>query len=136
MKTLGVNTRKALLDKLFGLAKLKQVSVVFDGGEENFFPHGSSYKGIKVFYSRNSDADSFIKSFVEGSKERHTLVVVTSDLELASYCRRCGAKTISTKDFSSKLKKLKVEKNEKEDLTVKPEEISQWMRYFGVDEND
>jgi predicted RNA-binding protein with PIN domain len=136
MKTFGIETRKTVLEKLSGFAKTKKISVVFDGSEESFFPDGSSYKGIRVFYSKTSDADSWIKTFVENSKEKHTLIVVTDDLELSSYCRRCGAKTISTRNFRIKLEKTKPRKDEKENLAVKPEEINEWMRYFGIEEND
>ncbi len=136
MKALGIETRKLLLENLSGFARTKKVSVVFDGSEENFFPDGSNYKGIRVFYSKTSDADSRIKTFVEYSKEKHTLIVVTDDLELSSYCRRCGAKTISTRKFRIKLEKTKPRKDEKENLIVNPEEINEWMRYFGLQEND
>jgi predicted RNA-binding protein with PIN domain len=42
------------------------VEVVFDGAPEEFFPDGSYFMGVRVFYAeRGSDADSRIKDLVE-----------------------------------------------------------------------
>src|SRR3712207_6108022 len=89
--------RRTLLDELAEFARVKRVRVVavFDGAPEEFFKDGSSYKGVRVFYARRgSNADERIKEIVEASRERHTLIVVTSDRALAAYVQRCGAQTL------------------------------------------
>jgi predicted RNA-binding protein with PIN domain len=93
---------------------------------------------VKIFYARrNSDADTRIKNLVESSKERRTLIVVTSDRALAHYCRRCAAPVLSSKDFLHKIVEAEQQDLEKTRLEgVKSEEIDDWMRYFGVDKND
>ena len=140
MPVVGAQTRKDLLETVarFALAKKVKVSVVFDGAEEDFFPDGSSFKGVKIFYSRfGSDADTRIKNFVESSKERRTLIVVTSDRALGDYCRRVAAKVVRAQDFRHKLEEARQIGIEKTRLDgVKSEELADWMRYFGVDESD
>ena len=140
MPLAGAATRKELLEKISRFARRKKakISVVFDGAEEDFFPDGSSFKGVKIFYARrNSDADTRIKNLVESSKERRTLIVVTSDRALGDYCRRCAAPVIRSQDFLHKLVEAERQELEKTRLEgVKSEEIAAWMRYFGVDEND
>jgi predicted RNA-binding protein with PIN domain len=140
MPVVGARTRKDLLETVagFALAKRVKVAVVFDGAAEDFFPDGSSFKGVKIFYSRfGSDADARIKNLVEGSKERRTLIVVTSDNALANYCRRCGAQVVRAPDFRRRLAEAQSSEIEKERLNgVKSDELGEWMRYFGVDETD
>lgn len=133
-------TRRDLLEELarFAQAKKVKVSVVFDGAPEANFPENSSFQTIKIHYhERGSNADARIKSFVEASKERRTLFVVTSDQALADYIRRCGAKVISTREFRQRMLNLPPQKKEKStNQGVKQEEMAEWLRYFGVDEND
>lgn len=133
-------TRRDLLEDLarFAAAKKVRVSVVFDGAPEAHFPENSSFQGVKIYYhERGSNADARIKRFVEASKERQTLFVVTSDRALADYVRRCGAKVMNCREFRQRMTNLppnKMEKTAREG--VKPEEMKDWLRYFGVDEND
>lgn len=140
MPVVGARTRRDLLETVarFAAAKRVKISVVFDGAEENFFPDGASYKGVKIFYSRfGSDADARIKNLVENSKEKRTLIVVTSDRALGDYCRRVAAQVVRAQDF-----RLKLEEAHADDLErtradgVKSEDLADWMRYFGVDETD
>jgi predicted RNA-binding protein with PIN domain len=115
------------------------VAVVFDGAPEPHFPDGSAYRGIKVFYSeRGSNADERIKRIVDGAKERRTLLVVTSDRELATYVRRCGVKVMRSGDFRKRLEEVPVsDPSPLEDQNrVEQHEVPEWMRYFGVDASD
>ncbi len=136
----GGQNRKSLLEELarFAAAKRVKVSVVFDGAPENNFPDGSSYKSVKIFYNvRGSNADERIKRFVDATKERRTLIVVTDDRQLASYVRKCGAPVQGCRRFREQMSAFNSTPKESEKAeTVKPEELSDWMRYFGVDESD
>lgn len=137
----GGQNRKSLLEDLARLAAAKKVkiSVVFDGAPETNFPDGSSYKSVKIFYNaRGSNADERIKRMVDASKERRTLIVVTDDRQLASYVRKCGAPVHDCRRFREQMNRfgsLASAASEKAEI-VKPEEMSEWMRYFGVDETD
>lgn len=133
--------RRRLMDELARFAQnvRVRVTVVFDGTPEQHFADGSIYKGIRVFYSeRGSNADERIKQMVEATRERRTLIVVTSDRELADYVRRCGAPVLRSGEFRRKMEEAESR------AAVQPDEaergagveLNEWMRYFGVGPDD
>ena len=132
--------RRALMDELasFAIARRISVAVVFDGAPEKHFADGARYKGIRVFYSeRGSNADERIKQLVEESRERRTLLVVTSDRALSDYVRRCGAQVIRSGEFRKKIEETAADNSPQE--TDEPSvrgELTEWMRYFGVEADD
>lgn len=134
--------RRGLLDELAEFARAKRVKlvVIFDGAPEEFFKDGSSYRGVRVFYAeRGSNADERIKELVEASRERRTLIVVTSDRALSAYVQRCGAQTLRSGEFRRRLAELSKRQDEsaaKENETIADGELKSWMRYFGVDEDE
>lgn len=131
-------TRLGLLEELARFAALKKVkiSVAFDGAPEANFPDGSSFQGVKIYYhERGSNADTRIKEIVESTRERQTLFVVTNDRALADFIRRTGAKVVNCRDFRDKMANVPPQKKEKAE-GVKPDEMNEWLRYFGVDETD
>jgi predicted RNA-binding protein with PIN domain len=129
--------RRRLLEELaqFALIKRVRLSVVFDGAPNPFFPDGAKYRGITVFYARRgSNADERIKRLVNQSRERRTLIVVTSDRALAQYVRRCGAQTISAQEFIGKMDEARsIAEEEHRELQ---DDIRAWLRYFGVEPED
>jgi predicted RNA-binding protein with PIN domain len=137
----GERDRKNLLARLaqFAAAKKVRVAVAFDGAPEDNFPDNSTYKTVKIFYNaRGSNADERIKAIVENSRERRTLFVVTDDRALSDYVRRCGAKTIRCLDFREQMNRaiLNLSQPSEKQESIKPDELGQWMRYFGIDESD
>ena len=133
--------RRRLLGELARLAREAGVTVeaVFDGAPDEFFPDGSYFMGVRVFYAeRGADADARIKRLVEGSRERRTLKVVTSDRALADYVRRCGAEVIRSGDFRRRLDSLTETEETQRDARagVKESELGEWMYYFGADPED
>jgi predicted RNA-binding protein with PIN domain len=134
--------RRRLLDELAQFAQLKRasVTVVFDGAPEPHFADGSSYRGVRVCYAeRGSDADERIKRLVEATRERRTLWVVTSDRALAEYVRKCGAKHLRAGEFRQRLETLAATTAALEsgsDPKVANEDLPDWMRYFGVEEDE
>lgn len=133
--------RRGLMDELAEFAARKGVSlsVVFDGAPEEHFPDGARYRGVHIFYAaRGSDADTRIKSFVEASRERRTLRVVTSDRALADYVRRCGAQVIRSGEFRAMMEEAGGETAppREEKREVRPDDTAHWMRYFGVAPED
>jgi predicted RNA-binding protein with PIN domain len=134
--------RRRLLDELAAFAKVRRVkvAVVFDGAAEDFFKDGSSYRGVRVFYAeRGSNADERIKRLAEASRERRTLIVVTSDRELAAYVRRLGAQTLRSGELRQRLDEITAQNKataSEENETVADGELKTWMRYFGVDEDE
>ena len=141
--------RRRLLEDLvrFAASHGARIAVVFDGAPDDSFPDGSSYGGVQIFYARlGSDADARIKEIVEASRERRTLRVVTSDRALADYVRRCGAPVERSGDFCQRMdaknaagereSKTAPPSLERERGAVRPAEMTEWMRYFGVDADD
>jgi predicted RNA-binding protein with PIN domain len=134
--------RRRLLEELAQFAQLKRVSiaVVFDGAPEQHFADGSSYKGVRVFYAeRGSNADERIKQLVEATRQRRTLWVVTSDRELAGYIRRCGAQHLRSGDFRQRLQDAAAATANRETPNspkISGEDLPQWMRYFGIEDEE
>jgi predicted RNA-binding protein with PIN domain len=134
--------RRRLLSELAGFARGAgvKVEVVFDGAPEEFFPDGSYFMGVRVFYAeRGSDADSRIKELVESSRERRTLKVVTSDRALAGYVRRCGVEVIRSGEFRKRLDASAEARDSsaaKGERGVNESEMDEWMYYFGVAPED
>ena len=136
-----VRARRELLDELarFASRRKARLSVVFDGAPDEHFADGSSYRGVvRVFYAaRGSDADERIKSLVEDSRERRTMVVVTSDRALAEYVRRCGAQVVRAGEFRRRMEEANAESAaENTDAPPVEESTERWMRYFGVAPED
>ncbi|HEX8284931.1 MAG TPA: NYN domain-containing protein [Pyrinomonadaceae bacterium] len=136
--------RRRLLGELARFAREAGVTVeaVFDGAPDEFFPDGSYFMGVRVFYAeRGSDADARIKGLVEASRERRTLKVVTSDRALADYVRRCGAGVVRSGEFRRRLDasaRASAEAAGEEGARggVKESELGEWMYYFGADPED
>jgi predicted RNA-binding protein with PIN domain len=132
--------RRRLLGELARFAREAGVTVeaVFDGAPDEFFPDGSYFMGVRVFYAeRGRDADARIKQLVEASRERRTLKVVTSDRALADYVRRCGAEVVRSGEFRRRLDALShTEEDERDARGVKESELGEWMYYFGADPED
>lgn len=132
--------RRGLMDELarFAQGRSVRVSVVFDGAPEQHFGDGASYKGVRVFYAeRGSNADERIKQMVEQSRERRTLMVVTSDRQLADYVRRCGAKVIRSGEFRKKMEEdITASARQDQDEPSVSGKLDEWMRYFGVAPED
>ncbi|HYG11653.1 MAG TPA: NYN domain-containing protein [Pyrinomonadaceae bacterium] len=133
--------RRELLDDLARFARQRRasVAVVFDGAPDEHFADGARYRGVRVYYAaRGSDADERIKNLVEQSRERRTLLVVTSDRALAEYVRRCGAQVVRAGEFRRRMEEADAGSASQADADAPPVEESteRWMRYFGVAPED
>ena len=132
--------RRRLMDELaqFAQERRLRVTVVFDGAPEQHFADGASYKGVRVFYAeRGSNADERIKQMVETARERRTLIVITSDRQLADYVRRCGAQVVRSGEFRKKMDEAAANSTRgKTDEPTVNGQLDEWMRYFGVAPED
>lgn len=135
--------RRGLMGELSRYARAAKVTlaVVFDGAPDEHFPDGSSYMGVQVFYAeRGSNADERIKAMVDASRERRTLIVVTSDRALADYVRRSGAQVVRAGDFRRRLADEAREEEsaratpQQREPPVKSADLKDWLRYFGEEE--
>jgi predicted RNA-binding protein with PIN domain len=124
-------SRRLLLHDLARLARVKKLrlNVVF----------GSSYRGVRIFYARpGSDADSRVVEMVEAERNKKSLVVVTSDRKLTSRVRASGARVLRSGEFRRMLDEIAENATDQEADTpkIKDDEMSEWLRYFGVEESD
>ncbi|MBV9958470.1 MAG: NYN domain-containing protein, partial [Acidobacteria bacterium] len=124
----------------FARTRRARVTVVFDGAPEQHFADGASYRGVRVCYAeRGSNADERIKQLVEAERERRTLLVITSDRELAAYVRRCGAQVVRSGDFRRRMEEVSImaaDAAPENSAHIGREELPEWMRYFGVGPED
>jgi predicted RNA-binding protein with PIN domain len=123
----------------FAASKRVTLEVVFDGAPDSSFGDGSRYKGIAVYYARRgSNADERIKELVEANRERRTLMVITSDRQLADYVRRCGVQVIRSGGFRKQLDALAEVPLSTGPVSSAPvdEPEQGWMRYFGMSPDD
>jgi len=133
--------RRRLLGDLARFARREAASltVVFDGAPDEHFPDGSDFMGVRVFYAaRGSDADERIKSMVDAARERRTLLVVTSDRQLADYVRRSGVRVQRSGEFRKRLDATGRQEGEpqKGDEPASHDDLLREMRYFGVGPED
>ena len=134
-------SRRLLLHDLARLARAKKLrlNVVFDGAPDPQFPDGSSYRGVRIFYARlGSDADSRVVEMVEAERNKKSLVVVTSDRKSTSRVRASGARVMRSGEFRRMLDEIAENATDQEADTpkIKDDEMSEWLRYFGVEESD
>ena len=134
-------SRRLLLHDLARLARAKKLrlNVVFDGAPDPQFPDGSSFRGVRIFYARvGSDADSRVVEMVEAERNKKSLVVVTSDRKLTSRVRASGARVMRSGEFRRMLDEIAENATDQEADTpkIKDDEMSEWLRYFGVEESD
>ncbi len=131
-------SRRTLMEDLARLARTKRLrlNVVFDGAPDPQFPDGSSYRGVRVFYSRRgSDADARIVEMVEAERNKKSLIVVTSDGHLASRVRACGARVMRSGEFREALDAAPSAPADEEN-GIDDDEMKEWLRYFGAEESD
>ncbi len=97
--------REKLIEKLAHYRRLKRhpILVVFDGWQEgNFTEQRTKENGIDIIYSKRGEkADEVIKRFVSNCKEE--LIVVTSDREIASFCKNRSCEVITSHSFDGKM---------------------------------
>ena len=97
--------REALIDMLAAYKKIKahHITVVFDGTRApEFSQQRDQQKGIAILFSHHSQsADDVIKKMA--CRQRQKALVVSSDQDIIRSAASCGAATIGSNDFESKL---------------------------------
>jgi predicted RNA-binding protein with PIN domain len=131
--------RKRLLAEVadFVAATKARVTVVFDGAPDEHAPDGSSFRGVRVYYpARGMDADTLILRLVESAVDRRGIVVVTSDRQLAAYCRGAGSRHIRSGEFRKLMASAAAaaERYDPGETEAPPEgTVDEWIQYFGLD---
>jgi predicted RNA-binding protein with PIN domain len=132
--------RRRLLGELAAFAAVARarVTVVFDGAPDADVPHGSAFKGVRVYYPpRGADADSVIERLVATARDRRGITVVTSDRRLAVECRAAGAQIMRSGDFR---KRMATSGGDPTGADPGSQErpstgsLDDWLDYFGLDD--
>jgi predicted RNA-binding protein with PIN domain len=131
--------RRNLLEELsaFALARQARITAVFDGEPGRDFPEGSAHKGVKVLYALpGSDADHRIEQLVASSRDPRGLTVVTSDRRLAFTLRSLGARVMRSGEFRRLIEDASARVSSREsDQKIDPENMDDWLDYFGVSDD-
>lgn len=132
--------RYELVFKLLAFQKAKRIRIllVFDGAPDDFLCGlQSRAKKFSIhFAAPGMKGDDVVKELILRQKEMRRFTVVTSDRELRDFARARGAKTLSSKEFASELRKALRERKiaqelEKKPQTLSPFELKLWLDTFG-----
>ena len=102
--------------------------VYFDGDD---LTRSRTPAGVTVRYSAPLSADEHITRRLQEIQNPSEVIVVTNDRGLMSRCKSLGAAILDWSEFSSKMSSrpaLRSKRREKQEAV----DIKDWMRYFGI----
>jgi predicted RNA-binding protein with PIN domain len=120
----------------------RKVIVIFDGG---VYGHPDNLNGYGVearFAKSPSDADSELIRRIRAVRRRDEWQVVSSDNAVAGAARAHGVPVMSSQEFARRLEAINAPKpnaslhEKRNDRPLTKAEIAEWMRLFGVKEED
>ncbi len=99
----------------------------FDGDDPD---RSRNPRGVRVHYSAPLAGDDAILSKVQSSRTPSEIIVVTNDTGLRNRSRDAGARTMTWREFTSKIRYRRDpgRGNEKVD-------VDEWAKYFGLEED-
>ena len=136
--------RRKLLELLGKYARLSgsSLTIVFDGPPGKHGPGDA--ENVNIIFSHEKSADRVIKGMVESSSHARDLAVVSSDREIRTFVKRCGANSVSTKAFVKEIREIFREKSKEKRRREPRDKILQegevdaeyWLDYFGLDKEE
>jgi len=118
----------------FCRARGARALLVFDGGPLRFDMPAQELGPVSLRVPRpGEDADTVIRSLVDGAPQPRDLVVVTSDKALYSYARTRGARVLRAHEWNA-LARAKTKNGATSSTGEKPEredDVEGWLRLFG-----
>lgn len=115
----------------YGIAENIRCTIVFDGMAPENNRTASSHAPIHVVYSSPLTADAKIKHMIEHSKNRSSLVIVTSDREILRFAQLHSCHHHTSKHFAHLLADTDDTVTEKSDAPLPPSQIEEWLKIFG-----
>jgi predicted RNA-binding protein with PIN domain len=123
---------------IFQATKRTKLTLVFDGPPDNELV-GERFrrKEFSILWpDMDESADTVIKRQVEKQTDMRHFYVVSSDREIKSFVKECGAKSMDCEEFHKLLKTTLEEYKEsiamdKEDISLSPLEVDHWQKIFG-----
>lgn len=117
-----------ILDRFF-ITKKANVTLHFDG-----HPNGKiNSSKMKIIYSENFTADEKIKKQISQSKSPRSIIVITSDSNIAQFAKVCSATIILSEDFDAEIQKNSSNADEEAKIN-EMNNIEEFKKLFGVDE--
>lgn len=127
--------RQQVLDRIskFLESRQRNATVVFDGTAE---PLRKTRWMRLVFSGPGRAADELIRHQVEVARSRKGLCVVSSDNAVYGYARSCGVDALKCHEFNRLLNEELVARVEPEKRDLPTDNIQQWLRYFGEEDEE
>lgn len=113
------------LEKYFSQKKAK-VTLYFDGFEKDKL----NFRGMGIKYSNSREADSLIRDDISSNKNKKLITVVTSDIALSSFAKKCACGVISSENFLSEINSAK-SNNEEEIIDSLARSNREFLELFG-----
>ncbi|NCC33261.1 MAG: hypothetical protein EOM24_14780 [Chloroflexia bacterium] len=118
----------------------RKIVVVFDGGVYGHPDNLNGY-GVEAHFARSpSDADTQLIRRIRGIKRRDEWLVVSSDRAVIGVAQAQRIPVISAQAFARRLAALDQPRaslqDKRNDRPLTAAEIEEWMRLFGIDEDD
>jgi predicted RNA-binding protein with PIN domain len=110
-------------------------TIVFDGMKPSDIQLQSSHSPIHIVFSSPVTADDKIKSMITQSKNRTSLVIISSDHEILDYAKVCSCTTHTSKYFSNLLLEEENGGTEKEQSSLSKNQVDEWLKIFGERKN-
>jgi predicted RNA-binding protein with PIN domain len=103
------SAREALIDKVarFCTATGNHAKIVFDGRGRKIEPVAPAYKvsGLEILYSPgHKTADSVIERIVYSAPDRYSVIVVSGDQGIRTFCRGLGALVMEPDNFLASIR--------------------------------
>ncbi|MCK9408112.1 MAG: NYN domain-containing protein [Bacteriovoracaceae bacterium] len=108
-----------------------RATVVFDGIEPTEHNKHTVHAPIHVIFSSPVSADTRIKQLIKNSKQRTSLVIISSDREIISFATAYSCQTHTAKHFANLLAEEDDTVTEKSDISLTPHQIKEWLKIFG-----
>lgn len=106
-------------------------TIVFDGSSPANTSKQSPHAPVHVVYSFPQSADAKIKQMIEQSKNRSSLVIISSDREILNFARVCSCETHTSAHFANLLSQSFDTGAEKSDVSLSQSQINEWLKLFG-----
>ncbi len=127
--------RKQLLQKLYNLyVHKRQHSVVVFDGQMGVIEKEKSPPGVKVIFSKGTNADNKIRNIVKTADDTSQITVVSSDYkDIGIYVKSSVKNVISAQEFLEILGEVEHKHKGKPEKpeSISEEEINYWLKEFG-----
>lgn len=115
-----------ILDRFFS-SKKAHVTLHFDGHPGL----GINSSKLKIVYSENQTADERIKKQIAQSKSPKSIIVITSDSNLAQFAKVCSSTVILSENFAAEIKKNSAEEDELAKIKA-IDNVDEFKKLFGI----